>query len=140
MGCDIHLHIEIKIDGRWHHYAAPGIERNYALFEKLAGVRGEVENAIVAPRGLPCDATELTKLDASYWEEDGHTTSWLGMAEIAKLNNWLRTRGAWLKYDLEHAILRTYLGGSSFTGWKDYPEDPNVYGTEDVRFIFWFDN
>lgn len=60
MGCDIHLYIEhvpfadrdgglywVNFGGRFN----PG--RDYAMFGKLAGVRGEGRNAIVPPRGLP---------------------------------------------------------------------------------------
>jgi len=42
MSCSIHLHIEVKVDGTWEHYGEPSINSNYQLFEKLAGVRGEV--------------------------------------------------------------------------------------------------
>lgn len=27
MGCDIHLHIEVKINGAWEHYATPRVDR-----------------------------------------------------------------------------------------------------------------
>ena len=34
MGTDMHLHIELKIDGRWEHWSAPRIDRNYEFFAK----------------------------------------------------------------------------------------------------------
>ena len=49
MGCDIHAHFEIKVDGEWLHYSQANINRNYRLFEKMAGVRGENKNAISLP-------------------------------------------------------------------------------------------
>lgn len=48
MGCDIHLHQEVKINGEWHHYRLAEMPRNYEVFEKMAGVRGDVKNAIAA--------------------------------------------------------------------------------------------
>ena len=144
MGCDIHLHIELKIEGQWHHYAAPSIERWYALFEKMAGVRGETENAIAGPKGLPDDVTLITRRCAEYDEGDAHNHSWLGVKEIVVLEEWCRAAGEkegfFLKRDLEHSILHTYLLGSSLTGWHRYPEDGNPLKVEDLRFVFWFDN
>ena len=46
MGCDIHLHAEIKVNGKWEHYAHPHIRRDYRLFAKMASVRN-------APYGHP---------------------------------------------------------------------------------------
>lgn len=141
MGCDIHLHIEVKLDGAWHHYAAPNVSRWYGLFEKLAGVRGDIKNAISEPKGLPDDVTLVTLRDADHWKLAAHNHSWVGVDEIVKLEQWLREQPAdrsALEYDLEHSILHTYLGGSSFTAWKIYGD--NYLGVEDVRFVFWFDS
>lgn len=148
MGCDIHLHIEVKIEGIWHHYAAPSINRNYYLFEKMAGVRGDVNNAISPPKGFPNNATELTNIVYQNEECGSHSVSWLGIDEIMKLEDWLKSistkeTDGYAKYDLEYDILRTYLGGDSFTGWKRDPEVGSPLSpamVEDVRFIFWFDN
>jgi hypothetical protein len=141
MGCDIHLHIEVKIGGEWHHYGAPSIRRDYALFEKMAGVRGEVSEAIAPPKGLPTDCTFLTKFLSDYEGGDGHSHSYLTAPEIVLLADWLNSiatdsaRG----HDLEMDILHTFLFGNSFDGFVRYPED-NPKGLEDVRFVFWFDN
>ena len=51
MGCDIHLHVEVKIKGKWLHYNHPNIDRCYWLFTKMAGVR-EIEG-VEACEGLP---------------------------------------------------------------------------------------
>lgn len=57
MGCDIHAVVEYRarpahdwrpIANEWH------LEQNYALFDYLAGVRGE-QPALVPPRGYPAD-------------------------------------------------------------------------------------
>ena len=145
MGCDIHLHIELKIDDVWHHFGAPSVRRDYHLFEKLAGVRGSESVAITPPKGLPSDCSLITQKAAEYWEEDGHSTSWLGVDEIMILEDWLGSlptsdNAQFMHNDLEYSILHTYLQGNSFTGWKRYPEDDRPYDVEDVRFVFWFDN
>lgn len=145
MGCDIHLHIEVKIDGAWHHYGAPSIARSYRLFEKMAGVRGEESNAIAYPKGVPDDATFLTKIDYKLWDTDAHSASWLGVDELMQLEDWLRTGKSetFGEYNLEYGILHSYLGGNGFTAWKRYPQDGspfNPWMIEDVRLVFWFDN
>jgi hypothetical protein len=145
MGCDIHLHIEIKISGEWHHYSAPAVRRDYELFEKMAGVRGERQNAIAFPRGLPNDATFLTTFDARHWNSDGHSHSWLSSEELILLEDWSEARNPKMNMDLdlECGILHCYLFGNSFAGLHKYPNDNRrlrEMGLEDVRFVFWFDN
>lgn len=129
MGCDIHLHVEIKVGGKWLHYNAPDIDRNYRLFTKMAGVRARDNeiNPIAQPRGLPPDASETTQWEAKRWELDGHSHSYLTSAELTELRNW----GLGDTFG--------YLCGSSLDGMMEYPTSypPDL---EDVRFVFWFDN
>lgn len=59
MGCDIHAYIEFQDTydverGTWSSFGGqlyPG--RDYRLFARLAGVRGEQPVGLVAPRGIP---------------------------------------------------------------------------------------
>jgi len=145
MGCDIHMHIEVKVESKWEHYAAPWVRRSYSLFEKLAGVRGEIENAIVAPKGLPYDMSIITRKAFEKWEEDAHSESWLSLEEICKLEEWLDDKNKndveyrWKIYDLERDVLNTFCEGYSFAGILRYPEEKPEW-IEDVRFVFWFDN
>lgn len=138
MGCDIHVHMEIKLNGQWEHYSIPRISRNYALFEKLAGVRGEVENAIAPPRGLPDDVTTVTKFDCSYWGLDGHSHSWISSQEFAEIYAYHETLVANKDYWYLSDIYG-YLFGNDFKDFwvyrEDYPKE-----VEDFRMIFWFDN
>lgn len=136
MGCDVHIHAEIKVGGKWLHYDQPDCNRDYALFEKMAGVRGEVENAIAAPRGIPKNATATTKFDAKHWDSDGHSHSWLGSKEIAELAEWHEKHGAKGLFDRKWD---QWLFGNSYSGFTKYPLD-RPKGVQDVRFIFWFDN
>lgn len=146
MGCDIHLHIEVKLSGKWEHWGAPDINRNYALFALMADVRNDgTIKPICQPKGLPKDIHLLTKLDYNRAKSDYHSMSWFGIDEIKKLSDAFENKElldtilhkTW--GNLEIDILRTWLFRDGFAGFKDYPESyPSVL--EDVRFVFWFDN
>lgn len=126
MGCDIHLYVEIKHNGKWvmvNEIDGPGRDRNYRRFAALAGVRGEGP----APRGLPEDASESVRFHAEDCGEDGHSHSWLPMSEaipIFAATEHLGTKDA-------EAAAR----------WPAYHyfriEDDKV---DDFRIVFWFDN
>lgn len=142
MGCDIHLHIEVKINGKWEHYGAPSINRNYSLFEKMAGVRGEQSEAIAPPRGLPEDINALTRFEADLIDSDAHSHSYLTASELSILAKWYATTGTGkhgMPNDIERDLVHCYFFGNSFAGFWDYP-DEREDGVEDVRFVFWFDN
>lgn len=136
MGCDIHFHVEVKINGKWEHYSHPSIQRYYYLFAKLAGVRNsEGIKPVVEPKGLPSDMSNLTKIDADYWGLDRHSSSWLNAKEIAKVESWWN--------DLDNGSIESevwgYLFGNPISGPEEggagYPRE-----IEDVRIVFWFDN
>jgi hypothetical protein len=81
MGCDIHMFVERRIDGRWVE-AADYIEecnlRCYDTFAILAGVRNGVHGTFVPiapPRGLPDDASETVKAELAEWGCDAHSVS-----------------------------------------------------------------
>jgi hypothetical protein len=137
MGCDIHIHSEIKVNGVWHHYAQPDVGRNYDLFAKMAGVRNYNIQPIDQPRGLPEDATFTTKFDFERWGSDVHSASWLNSEEIVELFKWLR------EGDDHHVGQFGWFFGNHFDDWSKYPTDFQYLkdrGLEDFRFIFWFDN
>ena len=133
MGCDIHLHQEVKIKGVWHHYKHQSVARNYQLFGIMAGVRGDGP-AVVEPRGIPDDATVLTKFSAGIWSCDMHHASWLSSEEVVKVfQRFFRSD------PFESCDWFGYLFGGSWQGFIEYPDDRSD-GLEDFRFIFWFDN
>ena len=138
MGCDIHLHTEVKINGEWHHYSVLRVRRDYKLFAQMAGVRNYYEvTPISEPKGLPQDASFLTKFDADRWDVDGHSHSYLDAQEIKLLKAWLVQENP-----DEHFILPDIFGfcfGNDWTHNLKYP-DEKIEGVEDVRFVFWFDN
>jgi len=145
MGCDIHFHSEVKIKGKWHHHSECHIARNYPFFAKIAGVRNHYGiKPISKPRGLPEDATELTKLASERMGSEGHSHSWLGAEEISSLHKWVKSQSnpdwfteysfMWLHFNLP------YFLGNHLSGFADYPEDFEGTGVEDVRYVFFFDN
>ncbi len=137
MGCDIHLHTEVKFRGKWEHMGAPNIDRDYELFAKMAGVRGDVE-AIALPRGVPNDISLLTKIDLERWEGDGHSHSWLTGEELDALGKWYEQK---LKSHGRFTYFKMIIGYLFGNNWdvKKYPKDyPD--GVEDSRAVFWFDN
>ena len=135
MGCDIHVHGEVKVDGSWMHYSKMDVSRDYALFTKMANVRNYSNGEIVPlsePKGLPFDATEPTLFEANHFDTDGHSHSWLGLAELRRLSEWLAHN---------RSGNGQYLW--SIFGWfygNDWRLDSAPEGVEDVRIVFWFDN
>lgn len=137
MGCDIHAHVEIKINNTWHHYNKIGLQRNYELFGKMAGVRGDAK-PIAEPRGLPPDLSVVTKMEADRYGIDGHTHSWLTIGEMARVQTWLEDQNApshrhaiWVEW----GFLCGNLYRDFITHRDDFPAE-----IEDVRLVFWFDN
>ena len=134
MGCDIHLHTEIKFKGKWHSYSKPKVKRSYGLFSKMANVRnGGLVEPISRPKGLPEDVTELTKYCSDHTGTDGHSHSWLSSGEVSDLCLWIKEEG------FTPSEFFQYLFGNGwgeFYNYKEgYPKD-----LEDFRFVFWFDN
>lgn len=142
MGCDIHLHQEVLIDGEWHHYSCPRVSRNYLLFSKMAGVRGSREDAIASPRGVPADITTVTKMDLDSWGGDGHSHSWLASEEVIELCKWARELHAEdrLSHLFECILDFGFCFGGYWSGFHDEDFRGEVPGLQDFRFVFWFDN
>jgi len=143
MGCDIHLHIEIKINNEWHHYNHPnglyaGTEnrRNYKLFAKMAGVRNyEPLVPICQPKGLPEDITFITRFD---WSKDNyHDESWFNLEEIRELNEWWEEQPEFNPQNPE-SHFEEYFG--YLFGNVHCEETLKLNNIQDVRFVFWFDN
>lgn len=135
MGCNIHGFLEVNIwydrpemnRMDWHGLLKePPLDRSYALFKVLAGVRDygqEVEPISRTPRGLPeqlsCEMSNLVEA----WEGDGHSHSWISGHEIMNYN-WLR-----------------YRFGKQWEDWFRIAfKIIRMYGEDNVRFVFFFDN
>jgi hypothetical protein len=118
--------------------------RNYNLFAKLAGVRGEGPS----PKGVPDDASDLALMMVDRWEGDGHSHSWMLMDEALPL---FLTTGQLGKPG--EAVLTAMRSGTeaaieqSFDHFWSLDEHYNDNGEctgrdklSDFRLIFWFDN
>lgn len=136
MGAGIHMHIEVKSNGIWYHYAAPSMFRNRVFFDLVGGIYNS-EAAIVPPRGLPEDLSFVTKHD---WDQDCesyrlHHVGWLKADELlalqAELERKFKVVEDELTYDLEEGFLHTYINGNALAFHQ---------GWDDLRFIFWFNN
>jgi hypothetical protein len=131
MGCDIHLHVEVKVMGKWEHWNAPRVIRCYPLFAKMAGVRSNGnERPIAEPRGLPADMHPLTEWDLKNTADHSH--SWLNKDEIEQLMKWWESQYELRNMPFEPTVMGGYLVGDSYS---DLPE-----GIEDVRIVFGFDS
>jgi hypothetical protein len=139
MGCDIHLHVEVKIEGKWQNWTAPNLDRNYDLFAKMADVRNYNQGTvpISKPKGLPEDISVVTKLSYDHWGVDGHSHSWLGYGALTVLEEWINNqehleghRKVW-----EFDRMFGWFLGNGFLDKGSWPD-----GVDDVRFVFWFDN
>lgn len=137
MGCDIHFFVERRVDGKWKtadewqrgKYDATRIvprgdgyygNRNYDLFAILANVRngrgfagiktGEGFVPMSEPRGIPDDACPEYRAYAESWGDDGHSHSYLTVAEImaydwtqaTKKQGWV-TRKQYARYKINGA-------------------------------------
>lgn len=140
MGCDIHLVLEKKFDGKWvgidtfvgHEqtcakgWAFPvARSRNYVRFAALAGVRGEGPAAL----GVPEDASDTARCTVAYWGEDGHSHSWLPLKEAAQVflaTSQLKPDDYGFKYP------------ASYFFSVDESDDRILM--DDYRVVFWFDN
>jgi hypothetical protein len=105
MGCDIHMYVERRHDGKWYNcdYFVPSIEwrdadgpddskytrvpiydhRNYSLFATLADVRNYGNtDYICEPKGLPEDASQYVASEYDDWRWDAHSCSYLTLKEL----------------------------------------------------------
>lgn len=127
MGCDIHLHIEVEIDGKWCHMNEPDVDRHYRLFARMAGVRNDATyeaEPISQPRGLPDDISTVTNMHAQLWEGDAHSHSWLSMGELALIEQ-----------EFEQPFGCVF--GCRFRTVHDCPAE---FPPHRIRAVFWFDN
>lgn len=146
MGCDIHMVLEHKVVAlengvrreKWvgvnafqsskdfdgSHHVPTARTRNYKRFGALAGVRDDGPE----PKGIPSDASELTKLLVDEWGSDGHSHSWLTLTEAAEI--FLATENSAGAKDRIGINYPAYY----FFGVEEHE------GYANFRVVFWFDN
>lgn len=100
--------------------------RNYGLFAFLANVRGINPHGFGEPRGLPTDVSKAVEELAENWGMDGHSHSWISLAEINEkmVDDFV--------FDFEEVIdfCKQYTWNYELKQPKD----------DEVRVVFWFDN
>ncbi len=102
--------------------------RNYELFGRLSGVRGDGP----APNGLPPDISELAQMVVEQWGEDGHSHSHFTLREcgVHFLNAYAPKR---MLSDSRVQWLCSFFG----LGYhRDHEEDL----LDNVRLIIFYDN
>jgi hypothetical protein len=149
MGCDIHLYVEAKHNGKWVNvdeyeivhpdttYSYKKIKypyydgRNYDLFAILANVRnghgfagiktGEGFNPISEPKGLPVDVSPEVLHEADGWEGDGHSHSWHTVADLFAYD--------WTQVTTQQG----YVDATTYYRWNrfepEYGEGPDTYSS-----------
>lgn len=146
MGCDIHLVLEKRHNGKWvgidtfqghrrakwtlkegeYDWSSPvARSRNYHRFAALAGVRGDGPQ----PLGIPPDASDTTLYLIEDYGCDCHSHSWLPMKEAAKV--WKQTQNNMDDYGSKYP--ESYFFGIDTSEGSRYKSD-------DYRIVFWFDN
>jgi hypothetical protein len=144
MGCDIHLCVEQKIDGKWVAVKRPSEDtwdygkstlfwlagqRSYNLFSILANVRNEQDvdgcnsdkrfSPIAMPKGLPTDMSPDVQANSDDWGCDGHSHSFHLLQDL-------------LDYDWTQTVtLRGWLSLKEYWQWsrydKSHGEGPDSY-------------
>jgi len=135
MGCDIHILVERNVDGEWicvntmsavkdarHGNCYPNaLDRNYERFAKLAGVRGDGPK----PRGWPADVSQTASFIHGKWSSDGHSHSWMSVAEAAPIFLETEFRG---------------LDSYAYSHPADFYFNVDDRDMESHRIVFFFDN
>lgn len=138
MSCDLTMHVEIKVKGKWEHYNSKICFRDYDFFGIIGGVRVSGLQ-IFENKGLPNDLSVVTEIDKNNFEGDYHNASWLTPDELKTIIE------AFQKHEQNNKQVEAveksfgYLFGSSIWEFNTYREDyPKEI--EDVRVVIWFDN
>jgi hypothetical protein len=161
VGCDIHLYVEVRKNGKWeqagqmvkNEYYSEGDQdasdpeskpmvrerfwrgRNYSLFGVLAGVRTSFP-PIAKPRGIPRDASKEVKMISKRWDGDGHTHSWLDLAELF---DFAYGKGYGMKDKNRFEDIDRYFAEVTMPKLINLAAEPGLK-PEDVRIVFFFDN
>lgn len=170
MGCDIHPHVEIRINNKWNKVEndifpldewtaefyknsntnEPFYWRSYGLFGFLANVRNYSAVPYISnPKGLPKDSCNYCRDKEDNW--DYHSSSYLTLKELLDFD--------YDKTFIDRRITRGNDGGATATNdelhltntitfreflselfFKHLDVMKTLGNPEDVRLVFWFDN
>lgn len=141
MSKNLNLHIEIKINGTWHHYSNPSFKQDYNVMSKLIDdsyfehiVNDNADfTSIGGSNDVPNNLTFLTKKSIEFSLEEGNITV-LNSEQIKGFVNWIMNKTN------ENFI---YYSDFLFTVFNDicYPVKKDngdyEYEVEDMRYIIW---
>ncbi len=142
MSCSIHATVE-QLTGSWGpveqwtcinmlshsndtlgaFHTPAGLNQIYKRFAALAGVRGDGPK----PRGTPGGICPATRHQIARWGVDGHSHSWLPLAEAAQI---------FLETD-PIIVAGTFEGRHPTYHYFNVDED--IVPIEKCRLVFWFD-
>lgn len=145
MGCDIHAIAQIKRKDNWETIGQLDIDRDYELFNILAGVRGDGADSISEPRGLPEDFRNIgyhiewnydintsTLLDGQ-WDLGDHSYSYITLKELTNKRILKKLKEKCWCSDENNGIfkfIKEYSKGAKRLKIK----------LEDIRIVFGFDS
>ncbi len=143
MSTEITLHTEVRIAGKWHHYAQPVVRSDRQLFARMANIENGLPGhknfvePISEPKGLPNELSDVTRLDSTsrQWKH----ASYLNRYEIKQLQDWMDgDHHGRPRYRYEHRFDNTF--GCLFENSYVDLDDPELIPSfvEDIRFVFWF--
>ena len=134
MATDIHIHLEHKSrkTNKYVYDFETDVDRIYALFGALAGVRGPF--CLYKQRGLPKDISPEVLAEYQSWGDDAHTPSWLTINEFRKCLDLTIMR---LSEEYDVKVVKSWL--KSYEGIYEYMKYSEEEG-EQSRIVFWFDN
>ncbi len=138
MSCDLTLHIELKVNGKWEHYNHKRCFQDYTFFGFVGGVRVEGLQ-VFENKGLPDDLSVITEINRKKYEGDYHNASWLTLDELLQIIEAFRKHEPNEKQ--VDAVEKSfgYLFGNSMWYFNKYKNDFSSE-IEDVRVVTWFDN
>lgn len=135
MGCDIHIIIQEKVDGKWkdQDYGIEYEGRNYELFAFLHDVRNirfniEPYSVTNDRNGLPSD---LNINDYDYWLQELHNVFWVHLSELTDMSIYNQEIECYGKLQ----TVKEEMGED----WFKYLQELEDLDT-DIRLIVGFDN
>jgi hypothetical protein len=143
VGCDIHAYAEVKRNNEWYFFGSIHFYRNYKLFGKLAGVRSIEPNPLAPDRGIPADASEITRMLYDRYTTDWHSASYATSEECKELEQWWDEENEREYYERCGGIGIKFSASSTFE-LKASDEELDILkqlgDIQDYRMVFWFDN
>ncbi|MEU7978347.1 hypothetical protein AB0B63_07415 [Micromonospora sp. NPDC049081] len=152
MGCDIHAFVETRTGDTWKYAgdAFPDNEypddrhcpfdgaRSYGLFGFLADVRNYSRVPVISPpRDLPADVSPEVRAKSDRWDTDGHSHTWLTLAELVGFDYEQTFFDQRAKEEPEVTTVRDFLGEWYFGRLALLSK---LGAPENVRIVFWFDS